>query len=162
MALNGYLTVEGDRQGNIEGDSQRSGYEGMMEIHGWSHEVSSPRDAATGLPTGRRQHKPLTVTKPVDKASPLLMGALTTNENLSSVVLRCVAPSADGSEEQYYTIELVNATVSNIRQEQLNNKYPENMPHEVREHVSFAYQRIVWVHEVSSTSAEDDWSDSRA
>jgi len=31
------------------------------------------RDAASGLPTGKRQHKPLTVTKEIDKATPMLM-----------------------------------------------------------------------------------------
>jgi hypothetical protein len=34
----------------------------------------SSGDAASGLPTGKRQHKPLQVTKPVDKASPLQQG----------------------------------------------------------------------------------------
>jgi hypothetical protein len=33
-------------------------------------EVVSPRDAASGLPTGKRQHKPLTITKEIDKSSP--------------------------------------------------------------------------------------------
>ena len=28
------------------------------------------KDAATGLPTGKRQHRPFTVIKPLDKASP--------------------------------------------------------------------------------------------
>ncbi|MCB2047736.1 MAG: type VI secretion system tube protein Hcp [Novosphingobium sp.] len=32
----------------------------------------APRDAASGLPTGKRQHKPMTVTKEVDKSSPML------------------------------------------------------------------------------------------
>lgn len=32
--------------------------------------VKSPRDIATGQASGKRQHKPLTVTKEVDKASP--------------------------------------------------------------------------------------------
>ena len=31
--------------------------------------VKSPRDAASGLPTGKRQHKPVTFTKPLDKGS---------------------------------------------------------------------------------------------
>ena len=31
-----------------------------------------PRDAASGLPTGKRQHKPISITKPVDKATPML------------------------------------------------------------------------------------------
>ncbi len=34
--------------------------------------VVSPRDAASGMPTGKRQHKPFSITKPVDKSSPLL------------------------------------------------------------------------------------------
>ena len=37
-----------------------------------SSSVQSPRDAATGQASGKRQHKPLTVTKEMDKASPKL------------------------------------------------------------------------------------------
>lgn len=37
--------------------------------------VASPRDAASGLPTGKRQHKPLTIRKSVDKATPVLAEA---------------------------------------------------------------------------------------
>lgn len=33
-------------------------------------EVVSPRDPASGLPTGKRMHKPLTITKELDKMSP--------------------------------------------------------------------------------------------
>ncbi len=32
---------------------------------------STTKDAASGLPTGKRQHKPVSVTKPVDKATPV-------------------------------------------------------------------------------------------
>jgi len=35
--------------------------------------ITTPRDAASGLPTGKRQHKPVSLTKPIDKASPKLM-----------------------------------------------------------------------------------------
>ena len=35
----------------------------------FEHEVVSPRDAATGLPTGKRQHKPFTITKELDQSS---------------------------------------------------------------------------------------------
>lgn len=38
------------------------------------------RDAASGLPTGKRQHKPIQITKQVDKSSPLIMSALVNNE----------------------------------------------------------------------------------
>ena len=35
-------------------------------------EVSSPRDAASGMATGKRMHKPYTITKELDKSSPML------------------------------------------------------------------------------------------
>jgi hypothetical protein len=35
--------------------------------------VLSPRDAASGLPTGKRQHKPMTFVKDLDKSTPILM-----------------------------------------------------------------------------------------
>jgi hypothetical protein len=34
--------------------------------------IVSPRDSASGLPTGKRQHKPIVITKELDKSSPLL------------------------------------------------------------------------------------------
>src|ERR1700722_17321107 len=37
--------------------------------------VTAPRGVATGLATGKRMPKPFTITKEVDKASPLLMKA---------------------------------------------------------------------------------------
>lgn len=36
----------------------------------FEQEIVSPRDAASGLPTGKRQHKPFVITKELDKSSP--------------------------------------------------------------------------------------------
>ena len=157
MALNAYLMMEGDTQGNVEGSCTQAGREGKMEIYGFSHEVISPRDAASGLPTGKRQHKPFVVTKPVDKATPITFNVLVNNENLSTWRLECWRPSRSGKEFQYYSIELTNASVASVRTEMLNNKYPENMKHEVREHVAYCYQKITWTWEDGGISAEDDW-----
>lgn len=38
----------------------------------FEQEIVSPRDAASGLPTGKRMHKPFTITKELDKSSPVL------------------------------------------------------------------------------------------
>ena len=46
--------------------------------------AAAPRDAASGLATGRRMHKPFTITKEVDKASPLLMKACASGPAFSS------------------------------------------------------------------------------
>jgi type VI secretion system secreted protein Hcp len=162
MALHAFFTTEGDTQGNIEGGCDISPHEGKMEIWGFNHEISSPRDAASGLPTGKRQHKPFTITKAVDKASPLLMAVLVHNENLPKWKLEIFRPSATGAEEHYYTVELVNANVCNIRQEQLNNKYAENMQHPFREHISYTYQAITWTYVDGGVTADDDWKVQKA
>lgn len=38
----------------------------------FDQEIVSPRDAASGLPTGKRQHKPFVITSELDKSSPVL------------------------------------------------------------------------------------------
>ena len=157
MALNAYLTLTGETQGKIDGSCTQAGREFAIEVYGWTHEVDSPRDAASGLPTGKRQHKPITVTKEIDKSTPLLMNVLVNNENITEWRMEFWRPSATGQEEQYYTIELVDANIAGIRSEQLNNKYPENMHHEIYEQVSFTYQKIIWTWRDGGITAEDDW-----
>jgi type VI secretion system secreted protein Hcp len=157
MALNAYMKLTGETQGEIKGSVTQTGREDSIMVIGMSHEVVSPRDAASGLPTGKRQHKPITVTKEVDKASPLLMNVLVNNENISQLELRFWQPSTTGQEFQFYTIELLNASIAGIRTEMLNNKYPENMQHKEREHVSICYQKIIWTFMEGGVTAEDDW-----
>lgn len=157
MALNAYLKLTGKTQGEIKGSVTQSGREDSIMVIAYNHEVVSPRDAASGLPTGKRQHKPLTVTKEIDKSSPLLMNVLTNNEQLTKFELRFWQPSPTGQEVQHYTIELENASIAGIRSEMLNNKYSENMNHKEREHVSFCYQKITWTWMDGGITASDDW-----
>jgi len=80
MALNAYLTLKGQKQGNINGSVTQKGRENSILVHAFSQEVVSPRDPASGLATGKRQHKPLLIVKEIDKSSPLLWNALINNE----------------------------------------------------------------------------------
>lgn len=157
MALNAYLTLTGETQGEIKGSVTQSGREDSIMVIGFSHQIVAPRDAASGLPSGKRQHKPIIITKEVDKSSPLLYNVLVQNENISEWSLKCWRPSTTGQEEQYYTIDLVNASIASIQLEMLNNKYQDNMQHKEREHVAFAYQKITWTYEDGGITAEDDW-----
>ena len=157
MALNAYLRLTGDIQGEINGSVTQAGREDSIMVIAFNHEVESPRNATSGLATGKRQHKPLIITKEIDKSTPLLMNALTNNENLSEVILQFWRPSRSGKEFQFYTIELTNARIVDIHQEMLNNKYPENMQHAEREHISFVYQKITWTYEDGGITSTDDW-----
>ncbi|PUA27604.1 MAG: hypothetical protein B0W54_13670 [Cellvibrio sp. 79] len=51
-----------------------------------SHSIKSPRDSASGLATGKRMHKPMTITKSLDKSSPQLF-SLVVSETGSQVVI---------------------------------------------------------------------------
>ncbi len=158
MALNAYLRLEGQKSGVIKGSVTQKGREDSIMVIAFNHEVLSPRDTNTGLPTGQRQHKVLTLTKEIDKATPLLMNTLITNENLKKWTLRFWRPSSStGIEKQFFTIQLINANISDIRMEMLNNMYPENVAHKEREHVSFTYQKIIWTYEDGGITCMDDW-----
>lgn len=157
-ALNCYLRLTGETQGDIKGGVTQAGREDSIMVIATSHSVTAPRDAASGLPTGKRQHQPFTITKEIDKSTPLLMNALVNNENITYWELRYWQPSPSGKEVQYYTIKLYDAHIVGIQQEMLNNKYPENMQHKEREHISFVYGHIEWIFEDGGITAEDDWS----
>ncbi|MEX2431007.1 MAG: Hcp family type VI secretion system effector [Dehalococcoidia bacterium] len=148
-----FMTARGERQGLIQGSVSQAGVEDWMEVVGYSHEIVSPRDAASGLPTGKRQHKPLVVTKPVDKATPLLYNALVSAENLTDVTLEFYEQHPrTGRLQHYFTIELQNASIEGIA-----SGRPADEAHEPREHVSFTYQKIEWTWEDGGITAEDDW-----
>ncbi len=159
MALNGTMRLTSEVQGEIKGSVKQAGREDSIMVIGYSHEIDSPRDATSGLPTGKRQHKPLIVIKEIDKSTPLLMRALIQNENLTDVELWFWEPSRSGKENLYYTIVLQNARIVNIQQEMLNNRYPENIRHKEREHISFVYQKIIWTYTDGGITSEDFWNE---
>ena len=78
----GFIKIE-----DIEGESVDKDHNGWIDILSVSGlEKVSPRDAASGLPTGKRQHAPFKIRKRVDKATPLLAKALTNNNARPSAI----------------------------------------------------------------------------
>jgi len=72
-------------------------------------------DLGSGQLTGRRQHRPITIVREVDQASPLLWQALCTNESFQSASLQFVRPNSNGKETVYYTINLTNGAIVGYR-----------------------------------------------
>lgn len=85
MSLLAYMYVKGKKQGNIQGSVTQKGRQGSIAVIAYHHSIVSPRDPQSGLPTGQRMHKPFTVVKTTDKATPPLYTALCTNEDLLEV-----------------------------------------------------------------------------
>lgn len=159
MALNAYLKMKGQKAGQIKGSTTQKGREGLIMVFAYTHGIDSPRDTASGRPTGKRKHGALTITKEIDKASPLIYSALVNNETITEFDLRFWRPSSKGTgaEEQFYTIKLTNASISAVDQYVLDTKDPANMKYPPMEKVSFTYQKITWTYEDGGITAEDDW-----
>lgn len=162
MALNAYLKLKGAKQGDIKGSVTQKGREGMIAVHSFHHEIISPRDAASGLPTGKRQHRPITIIKEIDKSTPLLHEALTNNENITSWELKCYNPKTSpaggaGQETNHFTIKLTNASISDIADIMENNLDPEDAKLPLMQQISFTYQKIEWTWVDGGITSEDDW-----
>ena len=142
----GTITIDGQIQGQIKGG--QAGATRAIEILSYSHSIVSPRDAASGLPTGKRQHKPLTIIKEWDAASPKLFGALVRNEHLTQVLIALNRPGSDG----YMLVKLTNASVSERSEESSASTDTMEL-----EKISFTYQKIEVTFVDGGVTHEDDW-----
>ena len=157
MALNAYLKMKGQKSGEIKGSITQKGREGKIAVIAVSHDIVSPRDAASGLPTGKRMHKPFVITKELDKSTPLLYNILVNNENVPEWELQFWQPSQTGAEKQHFTVKLLNANIASIAFRLANNKHPDLMKFAEYEEIAFTYQKIEWTWMDGGITAMDDW-----
>jgi type VI secretion system secreted protein Hcp len=162
MSLNAYLTLKGQKSGDIKGSVTVKGREGSILVVDADHTIISPRDPQSGLPTGQRMHKPFVIIKELDKSTPLLYNVLTTNENIKEFVLRFWEPqlkggSGVGAEVQYFTIKLTNANIASIHFHMGNNLDLAKSSWPPLEEIAFTYQKIEWTWNDGGITAGDDW-----
>lgn len=103
----GYLKI-----GDIKGESTDRDHKDWIIIESMSvdKDVNAPRDAASGLATGKRMHKPFVITKELDKSSPKLaeacakgtvvkeaeVGGPGVRYKLKDVIISSIQPSSSG------------------------------------------------------------------
>ena len=90
MAYEFYVTVEATKQGRLKGESTRERKGDRLSGISFHYSVGSPRDAASGQASGKRQHQPVSFVKEWGAASPQLFQAAVTNEVLKSVLFEFV------------------------------------------------------------------------
>ena len=125
------------------------GGEASFEVIALSHEIISPRDSASGLPTGKRQHKPFTITKQVDKSSPSLLKACIEGEPFNVDITTLVRTG--GRFVPFVTVRLDNAFIASIGPQSDADDRPT-------EEVAFYYNRISFSYAETGTTVEDFWS----
>lgn len=149
------MTIRGQRTGMFKGEGTSLAHRDEIPVAAVSHQIVSPRDARSGLPTGKRTHKPLVVTKSLGTASPQFINALVTNENLPQVVLTFRKRGARGEEQSYYTIRLINANITGyaIRPPDAAKQGGDTDSEEL----TFTYQKIEVESLPGHLTAGDDW-----
>ncbi len=152
-ALNAMLRITGRTQGPIRGSVIQKGREGAIEVIAAEHQVRND-----GV---KKVHGVFTITKEVDRSTPMLYKALVTNETMGDFELAFYAPNrlgtagGGGVETQHYTVKLVGARVVDIKFRMPNNKNPELARYAEYEEVSFTYDSITWISASNPTPTSD-------
>jgi type VI secretion system secreted protein Hcp len=143
-------------KGKVHGMKQNG-----IEIHSFNMGVQSPRDASTGLASGKRQHEPLTIIKEVDPSSPALWGALvnSTDKEIPTLKLHFVTTNPQGATQPYFTITLTNASLGGYKRNPIlkNPKVGKIHNSFQLEEIAFTFQKIEFASISGKKSFADDW-----
>lgn len=160
MAETVHLTLKHNGK-QIEGESTQTtnDRDKTIECIYWEQEVSTATEHGSGQSTGRRHHSPIMIRKRLDKSSPILMKALTDNQDLDAEFkFYRPAPSGDGTTEQFYTVVLDGARITKIKKYSPEAHSPAANASPPLEEVHFRFHSIHWTFNPSGAQHEDKWS----
>jgi type VI secretion system secreted protein Hcp len=165
MAFQAHIAVKGKKQGQFKGEGiQDKRKDKWMPVLSFSNGIVSPRDIATGQPSGKRQWAVVKITKEWGAASPQGLQACSTNEVLPEVDIEFTKTNPNGEEYVYQTITLTDATLSQIRRFTGDDNSESSSRHTSAEDTmeveewSFTFRKIEVADNDGKTSFMDDWS----
>ncbi|CAN1523018.1 Hcp Type VI protein secretion system component Hcp (secreted cytotoxin) [Rhabdaerophilaceae bacterium] len=168
MALDAYMTIKGNKQGDISAEAssiKSAGLGAKFEKHGntitvvgFTSSIDKPRDPKSGAPSGARVHNPVTFTKLFDKSSPLLWQALATGEQLEVEIKFYRADTSGlGEPEDFFEIKWEKALLCGGKSYLPLTVNPQNDHLRQMEDWSFTYEKVTWKHSKASTEGTDSW-----
>jgi len=151
-----YMTIDGEKQGNISegccsvdsvGNKFQSGHENEIFVYEMIGNLSRQQHAV---------HHPVEIRKSIDKSTPLIAHALSSNEKLT-VGITFYRTSMSGGIELFFKVKLTGARLSDAR-----IYFPNSLTHndvQPYESISIQYESITWDHVMAGTSSYSIWSD---
>jgi len=132
-ADSGYIRIIGPN-GAVDGGSKDAAHMNWTAVSGTSSAtldegVKAPRDVASGMASGKRIYKAFTITKEIDKATPLLTELCASGKHI---------PEVDVDLGTGATYKLTDVIVSSIHKSTGGDRPMET--------VSFTYQKIEMSH----------------
>lgn len=141
----------------LDNKSDMKGMEKYTKILSFSYEAISPRDAETGMATGKRMHKPVVITKHTDVSTPLIMQALVSNTKLDkSEIILYGATAKDGKRTQQLKVALTDVFIVG------NHVFAAPEGSRAIEEVHMSFRKIEITDIPSTKTASDDWNASLA
>ena len=144
----------------IDGESTQTslGRDKSIECVYFEQAVKTAREAGSGMATGRRQYEPLLIRKRIDKATPLIAKALTTNAVIEGQFkFFRPNPTGDGTTEQFYTIEIKRGRLASQKQIVPDTIVPATSTEPPLEEVTFVFHTISWTYTNGGVTHEDTW-----
>ena len=153
-----YLDLKLQNAGKVKGDSTTTslGRKDLIEVWAFLHEVTAPRDPATGQATGRRIEKPVRWTTPVGTATALLFQGLVGNDTVVKAIFRFFKHDRTGKEVEYFRVTLEDGTISDMST-RLPDVKTDAAFHDEYHEIELTYRKITIENLVARNSATDDW-----
>ncbi|SHM96281.1 hypothetical protein SAMN05216593_10510 [Pseudomonas asturiensis] len=157
MANHGYMTITSDTRGVLStgcssvtsiGNSCQVDHVDEIMVLSFTHNMANIDNIKHAT------HRPIVITKYVDKSSPLL-GQVLANREPINCTIDFYRTSPAGAQDKFYTIELRECIIADLTLD---------MPHailqndaEPQEHVAIRYRDIIWTHHLANTSGYASW-----
>ena len=142
-AIDAYMTIEGAKQGKIKGGDVKTAGTEQIRLTDVVRNDAPGGSAASGMATGRRQHGTITIVKEIDKASPMLYQAMSSNEVFQVSIMY---PSGSAkTEKAAQKIDLSDAMITSIQ----NTGTAET--------IKLTYRQIEVTYVNGNKSAQDAW-----
>lgn len=170
MALQAWIALKSAKQGQFKSETTLAKRrDKWMPVVAFTMGIVSPRDPASGLPTGKRQHQVVTIVKQWGAASPQALTACATNEVLTEIDIEFTRPPTGGSGDDvvYQTVRLTNATFWQITRFTGRPEGGEDTPFSGHtgtsdmmelERWAFTFQKIEVQDNDGKTSFADNWA----
>ena len=148
-----YMSIKAKKTGQIKGPVTQNKLEDTIKLLTFDHELRIPVKEENGMPSGKKVHSAITVTKELDKATPLLLQALATADPLSEVKFQFVEPNGN----VYFTVTLKEAALCGMRTFCLNTANPLNGPFNHMQEIKFTFTEITMQFTEGGVTATDSF-----
>ena len=153
------MTVEGSTI-RYKAEKSRSGYTDKSEILGYMLELKSPRDAANGQTSGKRQYQPVILWKNSGASSPQFFKTLVTNEIIKKITLQYYKPDEVYKQNELaYTIEFDNVSIAGFRHVRRTPENPEfrAISSGLYDEIRIVFERMTLTDNKAKTTCADFW-----